>query len=76
MLLDAGQLGLLIDASACLELANGGLGLGVDGISEAAEGVCIRIVEETAFLEQKRGVGLASNLEKTVALVAEDGANP
>lgn len=53
VLLDAGQLGLLIDASACLELANGRLGLGVDGISEAAEGICIRIVEETAFLEQE-----------------------
>lgn len=53
VLLDAGQLGLLIDASACLELANGGLGFGVDGISEAAEGIYIRIVEETAFLEQE-----------------------
>jgi hypothetical protein len=37
VLLDAGQLGLLVDASACLEFANGGLGLGVDGISEATE---------------------------------------
>lgn len=53
VLLDAGQLGLLVDASACLELANGGLGLGVDGISEAAEGLCIRVVKETAFLEQE-----------------------
>lgn len=53
VLLNAGQLGLLVDASAGLKLANGGLGLGVDGILEAAEGFGIRIVEETAFLEQE-----------------------
>lgn len=53
VLLDAGQLGLLIDASAGLELANDGLGFGIDGIVEAAEGIGVRIVEEAAFLEQE-----------------------
>lgn len=53
MLLDTGQLGLLVDTLGDLEVANAGLRLGIDGIYETAEGFGIGVVEETAFLEQE-----------------------
>lgn len=53
MLLDTGQLGLLVDTLGGLELANGRLRLTIDGIGEGLKGLGIRIIEETAFLEQE-----------------------
>jgi hypothetical protein len=62
VLLDACNLGLLVQASGGLEMANLGLGVDVDIILKSAEGICLGVIEESALLEQERSVELATSL--------------
>lgn len=62
MLFDSSEFRLLLKTPEGLEVADGGLGLGVDVISERCEGLGYGIVEETALLKEKREIVLAANL--------------
>jgi hypothetical protein len=53
MLLDSGELRLLLEAPEGLVVADGGLGLGIDVISERRERFGLDIVEEAALLEEE-----------------------
>jgi hypothetical protein len=53
VLLDARQLDLGLDTLGGLEVADGGLGLGVDVELERTKRLCLGVVEETALLEEE-----------------------
>jgi hypothetical protein len=53
VLLDSGDFGSTGDALGFLEFLDLGLRFGVDVVLESIEGVPLRVVEETAFLEEE-----------------------
>ena len=61
---ETGEIGLLFQAAGLLEGTDQGLGVGIDVEGEGGEGLGAGVVEEAALLEQERGVGLATDLER------------
>jgi hypothetical protein len=62
VLLDSGDFGGAGDASGFLKSLNLGLGFGVNFVLESIKGLLVRIVEETAFLEEEGNVLLSADL--------------
>lgn len=62
VLLEVGVLGSTGDSSRLLERLDLGRRFGIDGKRQRAEGLSVRLVEESALLEKERDIRLASDL--------------
>jgi hypothetical protein len=64
MVFETGEIGILFQAAGLLEGTDQGLRVDIDVEGESGEGLGAGVIEEATLLEEERGVGLATDLER------------